>query len=306
MAKRREAADAWRLLATGCFLLAAGLAVNSLLGPLAFGVIDYRYTETFENQAIGLDAFSLAIAGPLLLVAGALALRGYVVAPFLALGPSLMAAYMLPQYVLGGHYDTLPGNNEDFFLLHLGLFVLSVGVAVVAWTSVDAGRLPPASARSRRWTGVLMPAVAVFLALRYLPTLMDIWQGRPSEEYLEDPIAFWLIAFMDLGIVMPAALACGVALLSGAEGARKPMYAIVAWFALVGPAVAAMGFAMSANDDPNASLGSAIVFAVYGAAFASLAAFLFRPLFEGPAAIPTPAASRDVSREAPTPPGGAA
>jgi len=205
MPKRREAAGAWRLLATGCFLLAAGLAANSLLGPLAFGIIDYRYTETFENQAIGLDAFALAIAGPLLLAAGALALRGHVAAAFVALGPSLMAAYMLPQYVLGGHYNAQPGNNEDFFLLHLGLFILSAAVAVAAWLSVDASRLPPASARSRRWTGVLMLAVAAFLALRYLPVLMDVWRDRPSEEYLEDPVAFWLIAFMDLGIVMPAA-----------------------------------------------------------------------------------------------------
>jgi hypothetical protein len=109
--------------------------------------------------------------------------------------------------------------------------------------------------------------------------LLDIWQGRPSEEYLLDPIAFWLIAFMDLGIVMPAALACSLALLKGAESALKLMYTIVGWFALVGPAVAAMGFAMLVRDDPNASLAGALAFAIYGAAFALLAAYLFRPLF---------------------------
>jgi hypothetical protein len=120
--------------------------------------------------------------------------------------------------------------------------------------------------------------VAAFLLLRYIPSLLDIWQDRPSDEYLLDPIAFWLIAFMDLGIVMPAALACGIALLKGVESALRPMYAIVGWFALVGPAVAAMGFAMLVNDDPNASFGGAIAFAVYGGAFALLAGYLFRPL----------------------------
>ena len=56
-----------RSLALACFALALGVALNSLLGPLVTGVIDYRYTETFENQGIGLDAFALAIATPLLL-----------------------------------------------------------------------------------------------------------------------------------------------------------------------------------------------------------------------------------------------
>jgi len=268
-----------RYLTLGCFALAGGLALNSLLGPLLLGVIDFRYTQTYENQGVGLDAFALACAVPLLILAGVLARNELPAAPFLAIGPALMAAYMMPQYLLGAHYLALPGNNEDFFLLHLGLFVLAVGVAITAWQLVTAGGLPRVSRRFQRWTGVLMVAVAAFLLLRYVPALFDIWLGEPTDEYRLDPIAFWTIAFMDLGIVLPAAIVCGIALLRGFEPAVKPMYAIVAWFALVGPAVAAMGFAMVINDDPNASLTSAIVFPVYGAVFALLAAYLFRPLF---------------------------
>ena len=65
-----------RYLSPACFALAAGMALNSLLGPLLLGVIDYRYTETFENQGIGLDAFVLVIAVPLLVLAGFLAWQG--------------------------------------------------------------------------------------------------------------------------------------------------------------------------------------------------------------------------------------
>jgi hypothetical protein len=115
-----------------------------------------------------------------------------------------------------------------------------------------------------------------------MPTFLDIWRDQLTDEYVQDPIPFWLIAFMDLGIVMPVAIACGLTLLRGSQQAQKPMYAIVGWFALVGPAVAAMGFAMEINDDPNASLGSAIAFAIYGAVFALLAAYLFLPLFRPP------------------------
>jgi hypothetical protein len=276
-----------RFLALACFSLAAGLVINAVLGPLVTGIIDYRYTETFGNQGLGLDAFALAFAAPLLVVAGVLVLRGNLAGPFLALAPSLMAAYMFPQYVLGAHYDEIPGNNEDFFPLHVGLFVLSAGVAITAWLILGTGELPRASRRYQVWTSVLLCAVAAFLLLRYIPSLLDIWQDRPSEEYLLDPIAFWLIAFMDLGIVMPAALACSLALMKGVESALKSMYAIVGWFALVGPAVAAMGFAMLVRDDPNASLAGALAFAAYGAAFALLAAHLFRPLFR-PAGRPEP------------------
>jgi hypothetical protein len=243
-------------------------------------VIDYRYTETFANQGIGLDAFALVIAAPLLLAAAALAFKANLAAPFLALGPALMAAYMLPQYVLGAHYLDLPGNNEDFFLLHLGLFILSCATAVLAWLSIETARLPRASRKWQRWTGILLLAVAGFLVMRYVP-LLDIWSDNPNDEYLDDPIALWLIAFMDLGIIMPAAVAAGLALLKGVEAARKPMYAIVAWFALVGPAVAAMGFAMVINDDPHASVASALTFALFGVVFALLAAYLFAPLFRG-------------------------
>ncbi|HZQ74728.1 MAG TPA: hypothetical protein VFB08_17580 [Burkholderiales bacterium] len=279
-----------RHLGLGCIALAVGLALNSVLGPLITGVIDYRYTETFENQGIGLDAFALVVAVPLLIAAGVLALRGHLAAPFLALGPALMSAYMFPQYVLGAHYLDLPGNNEDFFPLHLGLFVLSVCVAVLAWLSIDSDGLPSTSRRFQFWTGALLFAVAGFLILRYVPSLIDIWRDHLPDEYVDDPIAFWLIAFMDLGIVMPAAVAGGLALWRGAQRAQKLMYAIVGWFALVGPAVAAMGFAMEVNDDPNASLGSAVAFTIYGALFALLAAYLFRPLFRRAAAgVPAPA-----------------
>lgn len=267
-------------LALGCLLLAAGLAINSCLGPLLAGIIEYRYTETYRNQGIGLDAFALLIAAPLLAWAGALAWRHHTAAAFIALGPALMAAYMIPQYILGAHYLEIEGNNEDFFLLHLGLFVLSVGVAVLAWLSADRSDLPPASRPFQRWTAFLLFAVAGFLILRYVPFLLEVWRGEPSDEYVADPIALWLIAFLDLGVVMPAAIACGYALLAGMDAARKAMYAIVGWFALVGPAVASMGVAMVVNDDAHASAAGTIVFAVYGLAFALLAAWLMRPLFK--------------------------
>lgn len=120
--------------------------------------------------------------------------------------------------------------------------------------------------------------IAAFLILRYLPALADIWADRPADEYIEDPIAFWLIALLDLGIFLQVAAVAGVALLQGVEQARTPMYAVVAWFVLVSPAVAAMAFTMELRDDPHGSLGAAIAFTVMSIVVAILAGLVLRPV----------------------------
>lgn len=106
-------------LAVALLALAAGLAVVALLGPLLFGVIDYRVSETLRNQTIGLDAVPLFLVVPVSIAVALLALRKQPAAPALALGPAAYSAYMSVQYVLGPEYLRLPGNNERFFVLFL-------------------------------------------------------------------------------------------------------------------------------------------------------------------------------------------
>jgi hypothetical protein len=73
-------------LALALAAIGAGLAAVSLLGPLAFGVIDYHVTETLRNQTIGLDAVSSVVVAPLSLLAALLVVRGHVAGRALALG----------------------------------------------------------------------------------------------------------------------------------------------------------------------------------------------------------------------------
>jgi hypothetical protein len=267
-----------RTVAGACFALAAMLVLVALLGPLLTGTIEYRYTETYENQVIGLDAFALIVAAPLLLAACALTLSGRALGPLLALGPALMAAYMAPQYVLGAHYDAIPGNNEDYFLLFVALFIVAAGTAIAAWRATAREALPPWPARRRRWVALLLFGVAAFLIARYVPILADIWAGEPGDEYEGDPIAFWLIAFLDLSVALPAAVVAAVAAFRGAPGVTTLMLAVVGWFALVGPAVAAMAIAMAARDDPHASTGGAVAFIVFSVVFVAVAAVVYWPL----------------------------
>jgi hypothetical protein len=79
--------------------------------------------------------------------------------------------------------------------------------------------------------------------------------------------------------VVPATVVAGIALIRGGRWAHPALYAILGWFALVPPSVAAMGATMLANDDPYASAGQVVVLSVLSLLFAGFAVWVYRPLF---------------------------
>jgi hypothetical protein len=261
-------------------VLGAVLAANAILGPLALGVIEYRYSTTLTNQGIGLDAVALFAAAPLSLAAGVLTLRGRTAGLVLGLIPATFAAYMAPQYVVGPDYLGIPGNNEQFFLLHLAMFVLGVGLIAGIWTSIDPAALRPATRRSDRLRSLVLLGVVAFILLgRWLAGIVDLLGGPPfGSEFEENPTAYLLIGILDLGIVVPAAAAAAIALLRGTPRARIAAFTVIGWFALVPASVAAMAIAMEVNGDPNADSGITILFSVAAVVFTAGAAILFRPI----------------------------
>lgn len=270
-----------RFIAFGLLILAAGLAANSLLGPLAFEVIDYHFSDSLKNQGIGLDAVSLLLIVPVSAAAAVLALRGHPAAPALALGPSFFVTYMLVQYVVGPEYLTYPGNNQRFFALHAGLFVLSAALGLVCWGALDGDRLPMPGRRTAHGIAWLLFCSAAFLVFGlHLRGLADAMRDVPRESaYLEAPTAFWVVKFMDLAIVAPVAVATGVGMLSGAHWAQKARYAVTGWLTLMAAAVTAMSVTMQARGDPDASPILTVAFGLITAGLAWATARVYWPLF---------------------------
>lgn len=266
------------MLASGLVAIAVGLAIVALLGPFAFGVIEYHVTETLRNQTIGLDAVSLTLVAPLGLLAALLVLHRHPAGAALGLGIGAYTSYMLVQYILGPEYERLPGNNELLFPLCLVLFALGWGVALASWRAFE---LDARSGKRDRLIGrVVLPLLAFITFARYLPALADWMSATPEDTgYLAGPTFAWAIAMLDLGIFLPATVAACVGLVRGAAWAPRALYLVVGWFGLVGPAVAAMALTMFLNDDPNASGGATVFMTALGLGFVFLALYLYRPLF---------------------------
>jgi hypothetical protein len=221
-------------LATGLFALAAGMVFVALLGPLGLGVIRYRYTETMLNQARGLDAFTVAVVAPVAVTAGVLALRRHRRAPLLALGPAGFCLYMLVQYVIGPEYLIVAGNSERFFPLFAALFVLAGYVAVTAWAaSADSAPAPNLDRQRAKMLIAFGLAVVLvmYLASGFLSALWDfpsyVGARAVTSVFDEHPTAYWIVAFLDLAVVVPLTVATGLGLLRHRRWAQRAFYGVV-------------------------------------------------------------------------------
>lgn len=261
-----------RWLGFGMVSLGLGLALNTILGPLFIGAISYPFTQTVYYETLGLEAVSLVLIAPLAVAAGILALRGHPAAAVLALGPAGYSVYMLLQYVVGPQYATY----QPSIAFHLGLFVLGALLLLRAWATVDAGSLPSVS---RGWAVVTF-LLAAFVASRWLPAFAGMVNSESVPAASPDLTMFWSIFLLDMGVMVPATIATGVALLLRRRWAVKALFGIIGWFALVPPSVAAMSIVKLVSADPLASATDTIVFVIVTLIFWSLFAWLFRRLFD--------------------------
>ena len=202
---------------------------------------------------------------------------------------------MFAQYLVGPGYESYPA----VLMFHLALFILGGTVAVRAWSDIAADELPPMGEHARRtWSWVVF-GLAAFVVFRYLPALLGSIAGADlTSEFRAEPAFFWTIFVMDLGVVVPCAVATGIFLRRGSLAAVKATYALLGWFALVPPSVAAMAITMLINDDPHRSTPASVLFVLVTVACTVVAVRLFRPWFDvasGPRVgrVPDPAHRAD-------------
>lgn len=285
-----------RALVVGLVALAALLGANAVLGPLVTDTIRYHYGPSMTAQGIGLDAVTLLVVVPVALLAAWLVHREHLAGPVLAFLPGVFAAYMAPQYVIGPDYLGLPGNNEQWFLLHLHLLLLGIAVVLLAWQQVDRIHLLPATRTSdvrRTW---LLLGAAAFILLRWLPVLPGLLAGSPDAvAFTDNPTAFMLIAMLDLAIVVPATVTAAFGLWTGALWGRPAAYAMIGFYAVVPLSVAAMAVTMVVDHVPGGSMASAVGFGAVALVSIVGSLLLYHPLATDQASL-VPASWRETHR----------
>jgi hypothetical protein len=257
--------------------LATLLFVNALAGPVGLDLLAYPLSETLLNQLRGLELVTVLLVVPVLVLATVLTQRGRVEAPLVAVGPSAYAAYMFAQYVVG------PSRAVYSPAVLLHLLVFSVAVTLTAWSWARARRIhwPEPTRARRRALAVLLLALGGFVVLRYLSLLVGAASGSSIPgEFASSPAFYWTVVLLDLGLVVPATLAAAGACLRGDSAAVPATYAVVGWFALVPPSVAAMAVVMLARHDSNASESTVVLLLAVSTVTTTVAARMFRDLLK--------------------------
>lgn len=242
-----------RLVAgVGSIVLGAGIATSAVLGPLVLKVIDFRTSKHLENQFVGGEAVSLAVVAPMAIAAGALYLREHRLAPALALGPALYAAYTYTTAILGQEYARYPGNVERFFPLYASLIAGGVALAAIAWSQLGATDAPAQSAGLRRVLAGIFLGIGGFFALAWAQQIRLVVTGNPMAEYQEGPTLFWVIKLLDFGFMIPLMIATGVGLLRHRPAAVRAACGLATFATCLVTSVAAMAVVMQTTGDPSA------------------------------------------------------
>jgi hypothetical protein len=272
----------------GLLALAGLLVTNAALGPVGLDVLPYPLPESLLNQLRGLEVVTVGLVVPCLLLAAVLARRGRREAPLLAIGPCGSASYMFVQYVVG------PDRTTFTAAVLLQIVVFSAATLLCCWSWSLAARTDwpiPAPGRRRRWV-MLLAGLAGFVLLRYLPAVAGAFSGAAiPEEFAQAPAFYWSILLLDLGLVVPVTLVAAGAAWRGSELALPATYAVVGWFAMVPPSVAAMAVVMLVRDDTYASVPTTLLLVTVAATTSVVAVRMFRVLLGALAGPKVPAKS---------------
>jgi hypothetical protein len=130
-----------------------------------------------------------------------------------------------------------------------------------------------------------------------MPGLANVWWGTPPVEYVDAPAAFWTVKLMDLGVIVPVAVATGVGLLRGSRAALKGAYGMSGVLALIGASVTAMAIVMEVSADAASQPVMIPGFGVITAAFTLLAVRLAASARSSAQAPPTAGPPGAVVRE---------
>ena len=241
------------------FPLAALFAAASL-GNIVLPAAYARETASWAAQGLGQDWVDLFLVAPVLVIAAALARRGSRRAGLVLGGAVSYTLYSLVLYSFAMHFNPL-------FLVYsvgLGVSFYALASVIVACSREDprSWLSPGAAARP---AGVFCVALGlVFYALWLSEVVPALASGTPPASLAEVGLITNPVQVLDIGIVLPAFIVGGVALLRGRRLGYWLVPVMLSFGVLMDTALIAMDVSMAARGVVGG--GQRIpIFAVMGA-----------------------------------------
>ena len=178
-------------------VIAALIVVASTGGLFLDGL--YRDNTWATTQFRGSDVVRLVVTAPVLVAALVLAWRGSPRAQLVWLGTLWLAVYDYAFYLFGAAFN-------DFFLIYVALFALSILALIFALPQVDAHAIGRQfQARTPvKWIGGYMLFIAVFLGgLWIAQSLSFVVTGQLPQSIVDSGHPTGIVFALDLALLVP-------------------------------------------------------------------------------------------------------
>lgn len=198
----------YRLPALLSLPLAALLALGAA-GALTIPAVYAREVPLWAAQGMGQDWVDLVLVAPMLVVTALLTMRGSRVAALLLAGILVYTLYSLALYAFFMHFGPL------FLVYTWGLGLAFYATAALGFAlhraEVEAWVDPGAPVRLPGWVSLLIGVL--YSALWLQEAVPAILSGRVPRSVTEAGLVTNPVHVLDLGVVLPAFIVAGVALL---------------------------------------------------------------------------------------------
>lgn len=230
-------------------ILGLALLTAVILGPLVTDRVRFRMSSDALVQYVGAEIVTVIVA-VLLLVSAPGWWAGWRWVPAVAAGAAAYVIYTFATVVGGQEYTRYRGNVENAFLLYVAITALAVTLLVTSFrVLVSAGNVEG----PRNATGWVLIAIGAVVALLWLGQLAGFYRTGPTEEYQSATALFWLIKYLDLGVVIPLAIITGVLQWSPSPGTDAAAVTILGFLTWLMLALVFMAIEMLRRDTPGAS-----------------------------------------------------
>jgi hypothetical protein len=245
-----------------------------------YGVGVYRFDSAFKGAANrGADAVTLVLAIPLLLMALARAVRGSFRARLLLSGALVWFLYVGVSLALGAAYNSL-------FLVYVALFSASLFGVVATVRAIDPGalaaRMSPAPPRIVPGAFMLASGIVTF-GIWLQPLVSAARSGEPPA--LLDGSTTMVTDTLDLGVIVPLAIASGVLILRRRPAGYILAFSLLVLEALLAPMIAMQTlFQLDAGVDlgTGEAIGAIVGFSAISLAAVGILLVLLRHISEPP------------------------